>query len=147
MGKTAFSGPVYGAQSVLYSVRADVSSGGGNGVSTEVGWVVVPTGQDWYVTDFQVMRQSTGSTGLAIGLYDDSSNISSIVLNSSVENATSRAAIAPDGGEYAGTRILGGSTVTIRAIQSSVAPASSGVYANVHGYVRYAVSTRNAEIV
>lgn len=147
MGKTAFSGPVYGAQHTLYAVRVDVSSGGGNGVSTEVGWTVVPVGQDWFVTDFQVMRMSTGSTGLGIGLYDDSSNVSSIVLNSSLANASSIAMIAPDGGEYAGARIAAGSTVTIRAIQSSVAPASSGVYVNVLGYVRYVASTRNAEVV
>lgn len=146
MGKTAFSGPVYGAAGHLYSVRFDVSSGAGNGVSTEVGYTVVPTGQDWYITDFNVMRMSTGSTGLGIALYDDSTVVSSVVLNSSLANASSRVELPPDGGEFAGVRIAQGSTVTIRAIQSSAVAASSGCYANVLGFVRFVPSTRYADL-
>lgn len=147
MGKTAYSGPVYGAQSVLlYGRIADVSSGAGDGVSTQIGRIVVPRGQDWFLTDFQAARTSTGSTGLGFSLLANSTVLSSLTINSSLADASSLAQLTPDGGEYAGVRVAQNTTLTVRVAQSSVAPASSGVYISVHGFVRYAVSTRNAEV-
>ena len=144
MGKTSFSGPAYGAQGTLYSGQLSAFSSGA--ISTVIGRIVVPVGQDWFATDFDVARQSTGSTGLGLAVYDDGTVISSIVLNSSLADASSVAEITPDGGEYAGTRIAAGSTVTFRAVQGSSSPASSGLYFNLCGYVRYVASTRNAPL-
>ena len=49
MGKTAFSGPVFGAKQTLFSVRVpDISSGSGSGLSSVIiGSWVVPVGEDW----------------------------------------------------------------------------------------------------
>ena len=146
MGKTAFSGPVFGAKSLLATVRLDVSSGGGNGVSTTIGAAIVPAGEDWYVTDFFAGRESTGSTSYGLSVDDDGTNVSSVTFTSSLAGQRQLVAITADAGEFSGKQIAAGSTITFRCVQSSVIGASSGVQVSLYGYPRYiAGSTRYAE--
>ena len=51
MGKTSFSGPVYGAKATLFSFGPVNSQATG---STTIGGVVVPAGEDWYATELSV---------------------------------------------------------------------------------------------
>lgn len=147
MGKTAYSGPLFGAKSLLASARlGDVSTGAGDGISTAIGFAIVPVGEDWYVTDFSAGRESTGSTSYGLAIDDDGTNVSSITITSS--NAAQRRinVIAADAGEFAGARIAAGSTITFRLVVSSGIGASSGVACNLYGYPRYLPgSTRYAE--
>lgn len=147
MGKTAFSGPVWGAKSLLMSARCEtVSTGAGNGISTTVAFAVVPVGEDWYITDFQAFRTSTGSTTYELQLQDDSSKISSGRITSSGANAVINNALAPTGGEYAGVQVLSGSTLAAVFVDSSVTGASSGLIVNVYGYPRFVASSRYNEV-
>jgi hypothetical protein len=146
MGKTAFSGPTFGAWGLLgFASRDAVSTGGGNGVSTAIGCAVVPVGQDWYATDFLAARESTGSTGYGLFVADDGVTVSSVTITSSAAAVRSMNAITPDAGEFAGTRIASGSTITFNVSFSSGTGASSGVSMALYGYPRYLTSTRYAE--
>ena len=146
MGKTAFSGPLFGAKSLLaHAIKQDVSSGGGSGISTVIGSAIVPAGEDWYVTDFYASRESTGSTVYGLAIDDDSSNVSSITFTSSNAAQRQNNAITPAAGEFSGVRIASGSTITFRFVNSSAVGASSGVQCALYGYPRYFSSTRYAE--
>lgn len=142
MGKTAFSGPVYGAKALLATIRvSDISSGAGNGLSTNLASFVIPVGEDWYATEFAYHRQSTGSTGLELSIQDDSTKISSVTIGSSLADRTGYLTITPDGGEYQGKQMASGSTITFNVVQSSVAPPSSGVTLALYGYKRFVNSS------
>lgn len=144
MGKTAYSGPVYGAKQTLFSVHvSDISSGAGNGVSTNLGMTRVPVGEDWYACEFAYHRGSTGSTGIEFSVQANSSKISSVTIASSAADQMNFILITPDGGEYEGTRIASLSTVSFNVVQSSVAPATSNVTLSLYGYRRFINSTRS----
>jgi hypothetical protein len=144
MGKTAFSGPVYGAKGTLHSFRVqDISTGAGDGLAGVVlSGLIVPSGEDWYATEFSAFRGSTGSTGMGFAVLDDSTLVSSATINSSLANASTLALIAADGGEYEGKRIAGGSVVTFTVTQSSGVAASSAVTLCLSGFRRFVSSTR-----
>jgi hypothetical protein len=146
MGKTAFSGPLFGAKSLLASVYLpDVSSGANAGISTTIGGAIVPAGEDWLVTDFYAGRESVGSTDHGFALDDDGSNVSSITLDSSLAQRKI-VAITADAGEFAGKAIASGSTITFRMVTSSGIAASSGIHVSLYGYPRYIPgSTRYSE--
>lgn len=145
MGKTAFDGPAFGSQQTLCSVRVgDISSGAGDGLSSVVlASGIVPAGEDWYACELNASRGSTGSTGLKITFNDDSTQVAVVTLASSVANDNRISVITKDSAEYSGTRMASGSTWTLTVTQSSVAPASSAVYAAVSGYRRWIPSTRD----
>lgn len=144
MGKTAFSGPVYGSKQTLQSFRvSDISSGGGNGLSSVVLHAcIVPSGEDWFGTEFNVFRSSTGSTSQVFTLNDDSTQVSAISITSSVASQNSISILTKDGGEYEGTKFASGSTLTFTVTQSSVVGASSGISITLSGYRRWIPSTR-----
>lgn len=145
MGYARFSGPVYGAKgTMLTGYQAAISSGGGNGMNSTILSVVVPVGEQWYATDLLVYRKSTGSTGMACTLRLNSSVIATVNLNSSLADASSKAEIAPDGGEKEGTLLDSGQTVSLQAVTSSVCSTSSDLTMIVRGYTRYLDSSRYA---
>ena len=141
MGKTAFSGPVYGAKSLLWSVYRDNTP-----ISTAAQTlrsIVLPTYEDWYVTEFRTWRGSTGSTAFTVSLTDDSSLVASIAITSSLAGQVGSTTLAADPGEYEGVRIAAGSSlsVTLQNGNSSVV-GSSDVSASIYGYIRFVSSTR-----
>lgn len=138
MGKTAFSGPVFGAKCLLATVRvSDISSGAGNGLSTNLAAYVIPTGEDWYATEFGYHRQSTGSTGIEFSVQVNSSKFSSKTIASSAADQAGFVTITPTPGEFQGQQLPSGSTITFNVVQSSLAPASSGVTLSLYGYKRF----------
>jgi hypothetical protein len=136
MGRTAFSGPAFGAKSLLWSVSADnvvISTA----IQTEAS-IVVPAGEDWYVTEMHVHRGSTGSTAFVATLVDDTTNVATVAIASSAADVAGSTRPTPDGGEFAGVQVLSGSSVSFRVTNgNSSVVGSSKVYAWVYGFPRW----------
>lgn len=133
MGKSAFLGPVYGAKATLFSFGPINAS-----ASTVLGGVIVPAGEDWYATELSVFRNSTGSTTAVITALDDSTVVTATGAITSSLTAASAIKICPtDGGEYEGTRIASGSTVTF-----TVSDTNLGLCVSLSGYRRFINSSR-----
>lgn len=145
MGKTAFSGPVYGAKAVLATLGpvAAISTGAGDGLSSVVlGGFIVPTGEDWYATELNAYRCSTGSTSMIVTCNANSSAVGTVAFTSSNADQNRITIVTRDGGEYEGKRIASGSTVNFTISQSSVVGASSGLTVTLHGFRRFVDSSR-----
>lgn len=142
MGKTAFSGPVFGAKQTLYSAAFAASTGS----SFVLGGTVVPSGEDWYATELALYRGSTGSSGFTVELLDDSSLVTSV--NATIPGSSGGSTIAfgnivvvtADAGEYEGTKILSGSVISFR--HSSHAGPNVGCGITLSGYRRWIPSSR-----
>lgn len=137
MGKTAFSGPVYGAKQTLFSMGPAAAS---TGVIAAIAGTVVPAGEDWYATELVLYRNSTGSTNLVISLLDDSTTVGSVGIGGSSIAAGNIAIFTPDGGEYEGTRLASGSVLTFN--HSSHAGPNINNFVSLYGFRRFANSTR-----
>src|SRR3990167_6142620 len=98
MGKTAYSGPVFGSYSLLWTASQEAAI-----VSTAASTIAnltVPAGQDWYITDVMASRESTASTALVVELLDDSTSIATVAITSSLADASGSTHLTPDAGEY-----------------------------------------------
>ena len=143
MGRTRFSGPVYGAKQTLFSIGRDsLSTGAGSGVSTAFAATIIPAGEDWYACEFQAFRGSTGSSVTGFWVKDDSTVVSSVTMTSTTAEANSIAIITPDGGEKEGVRMLSGSTITFGHTNSSAQGALTNVSVALFGYRRFVTSSR-----
>lgn len=140
MGKTSFSGPVYGAKSLLWAVPlgADVSGSTASTLSVTVGKIVVPPGEDWIITDVSVFRNSTGSTGFTATLDDDSTVIATVPVTSSLAASQGSTRVAATAGEYTGIVAASGSTLTM-TFDDAIAASSfvSRGTAWVYGFPRW----------
>ena len=148
MGKTAFSGPVYGAKSLLWSAHA-ANTIAASSVTETVCAMQVPSYEDWLITEFKVFRGSSHSTAVTTtyGLTDDSTVIANVVQASGA--ATSGAQVlystilTATPGEYEGQIVEGGSTLGFTYNHGgNTAAVDSNVTAWVYGYIRYKDSTR-----
>ncbi len=138
MGKTSFSGPVYGSKQTLFSVGPATASTGSSAVFAGT---LVPAGEDWFATELSLYRNSTGSTNLVISLHDDSTLMGTVgVGGSSATAASAISIITKDGGEYEGARIASGSLITLS--HSSHAGPNANLFAVLSGFRRFANSTR-----
>lgn len=137
MGKTAFSGPVFGAKQTLLSVGPFEASSGAS--TTIYAGVVIPSGEDWYATEVSLYKGSTGSTGFVAVVRKGSTALSSQAITSSAV-ASARAIVTADAGEYEGKRLASGSTVTVEALSPTVP--TSLVTVVVSGFRRFVSSTR-----
>jgi hypothetical protein len=143
MGKTSFLGPVYGAKQTLVSIsQPSLSSGAGAGISTFVHAVIVPPGEDWYLTEFGAFRGSTGSSVTAFWVQDDATVVSSVTMTSTTANVNALNIITPDGGEYEGTRAASGSTITFWYSNASAQGQILNAGWTLNGYRRFLNSTR-----
>jgi hypothetical protein len=142
MGRTRFSGPVYGAKQTLWSANAlTLSTGVG---STLVAATIVPVGEDWYATEFQAFRGSTASSQAGFSIQKGSSVLSSITFTSTTANvANSINVITPTGGEKEGARIPSGSTVTFHYADASSQSALTRCSWMLSGYRRFVTSSRS----
>jgi hypothetical protein len=127
MGRTRFSGPTYGAKATLYS--ASLLTSGSSGTFARV---KVPAGEDWFATDFSIGRESTGVSGHAIVLLDDSTVLSSLAY-ADVNAGSTVATLTADAGEDEGVRIAAGSVVTFRTTST----ATGYISAALRGYTRF----------
>ncbi len=151
MGKTAFSGPVYGAKSLLWNFSATLAS---TGASTFcIAKTAIPPYEDWYVTELAVSASSNGaaawylkSEGGSSGLpryQGQASTVAQTVASvtsgaSSVLNTFTTA--SPTAGEYEGLYVPAGSTLRL---VSSGATQSANLSVSARGYIRYINSTRS----
>lgn len=135
MGKTAYSGPVFGAQQLLWSAHRDNS-----GISTTantIGAITVPAGVDWHVTDMHVYRGSTHSTAFVAALVDDSTTIASVALTSSLAAQSGTVRLTPESGEYDGLRVAAGSALSATVHNGGSSVTSSIVSVWVYGFPRW----------
>ncbi len=140
MGKTAFSGPVYGAKETLWSVGPIAASTGAVAVCAGT---IIPTGEDWYGTELVMFRNSTGSTNLVMTLIDDSTTVGTVGVGGSSATAASAITVLPtDGGEFEGTKLAGGSTLTLS--HSSHAGPNINLFVAVHGFRRFNFTSTRA---
>jgi len=158
MGKTAFSGPVYGAKSLLWAWGpfTDAHSTGASTGALSVNPVpnrTVPNYEDWMVTEMYVTCSTNSSVAGAHGFYLKSEGGSTTgivradggvstatqtvvsVLNTGTSTNFAGSAIATaTPGEYEGKS-------TLRLVSSGVSLTGT-VQVNVMGYIRYVNSTR-----
>lgn len=145
MGKTAFSGPVYGAKSLLWSAYVPV---GTSGVAGTYAVTQVPVYEDWYATEtyFACSSCSTGAVSVSsvtnFQITDDSSALHSAVSVTSTAAGT-LTTVAADGGEYEGKRIAGGSTLAFVITGGSSSVPIGSARAELRGFIRYINSTRS----
>lgn len=143
MGKEAHSGPVYGAKSLLWSSRIEALSTNASGVSgVVVAATIVPTYEDWYITEFAGHRSGAGSTSLVMKLVDDSTVMNTLTFNSSLVDQNICQTVTATPGEYEGLWVAGGSTLTVTYDCSSATIASTGVSFSARGFIRWINSTR-----
>jgi hypothetical protein len=140
MGKTSFTGPVFGAKQSLIDCGPVSAS---TGSSAAFYGVIVPAGEDWFVTDLAIFRNSTGSTDLAISVLDDSTNVLSVTANGSSIAFSNIGRATADSGEFQGTKIASGSTITL--VHSSHAGPNANLCVQVSGFRRYLPSTTYRE--
>lgn len=157
MGKTAFSGPVYGAKGVLATYSASAISSSGASTAMVASWIV-PVYEDWFVTEITAycssassggntitVKSEGGSTAGASRTWGDGSNSTKAqtIGTATWGTATSgpiTTAVAASAGEYEGRWVPGGSTV--RAVLSSVTNQIANLNIGLRGYVRFLNSTR-----
>lgn len=148
MGRTAYSGPVFGAKSLLWMAHRDnVLSAANSTVTETLGKVRVPVGEDWYVTEMQIYRGSSGTTAATatFQLTDDSTVIADLATASSVTGLMLSTNVTPTAGEYQGLQVLSNSTLAAQVTHGgSSAAISSDVTMWVYGYIRYVDSSRSA---
>lgn len=138
MGKTSFTGPVYGAKQTLLCVGPVAAS---TGSSAAFYGTIVPAGEDWYPTEISLYRNSTGSTNLVVSLLDDSTLIGSVGVGGSSATAASVIAVfTKDSGEFEGTKIASGSTITL--VHSSHAGPNANLCVTISGFRRFISSSR-----
>jgi hypothetical protein len=140
MGKTAFSGPAFGAKATLFSAGPVSASTGSSAIFSGT---VVPPGEDWYPTDISLYRNSTGSTNLVISVHDDSTLVGSVGIGGSSIVASNLARFTADSGEYQGLRVASGSTLTLS--HSSHAGPNANLTVVLSGYRRWIPSTTYTE--
>lgn len=163
MGKTAFSGPVYGAKSLLWV--AGPSAAASSGASTVAAFTqpgysrrVVPAYEDWIVTEAYLtcstastvanatgwkLKVEGGSTTVPRSNGQASTNAATIlsIVTGGSSNVEKIAIADVTPGEYEGTWCPAGST--LRWV-SSGASLPSLPQMHVMGFIRYIDSTRSA---
>lgn len=162
MGVTRFSGPVYGAKSVLWvagpSAAASTSASTVNAfLQPGYGRRVVPAYEDWFVTEAYVVCSTASTVAAACGWKlkveggssnsqprpngQGTTNAATIltVLGGGSSNVEASATASVTAGEYEGTWCPAGST--LRWV-SSYADIPTLPQMQVMGYIRFIDSTR-----
>lgn len=111
--------------------------------------MVIPAGQDWFISDFHVFRESTHSTAFVASLVDDSSRaqassaaVANVALTSSLAAQVGSTVVAADAGEYEGRRVAAGSTLSLTIASGNSSVSASPMAAWTYGYIRFVSSTR-----
>lgn len=158
MGKTAFSGPVYGAKGLLMSAGPFATAGG---TTSAFASIVVPAYETWYVTETFASNAQLTSNSSNVKIFLKAKGTSTSVSYPgpgpdpafptgnpgtilSLTGPTSTAAInlsaaptTPTPGEYEGYGVPANSS--LRIVSSGTIGA---LFVNVRGFVRFLSSTR-----
>lgn len=159
MGKTAFSGPVYGSKSQLASFAYAVTSSQATTAVAVVGSVrTVPPYEDWFITEVWASCSTCSSGAAAIYLKTEGGSTTIAPAPWGTGNGSTRAAtiatitsgtstqfstavtLTATPGEYEGSWVPAGSTLRL------VSSANSGIAnlnVSVMGYIRFRNSTRS----
>jgi hypothetical protein len=153
MGKVAFSGPVYGAKSVLFSHSAASPTTSASTILLAA--TVVAPYEDWYVTEIKasfstgssagnsfVFKSEGGSSGLARyqGMASTVAQTIGTINSGTSTSLNAVTTVTATAGEYEGLYVPAGSTV--RVVSTSVNPLSK-VNVSIWGFVRFIPSTRS----
>lgn len=131
MGRTEFSGPVYGAVGVL--AVAHIDSIGPSVTDTEIFQIDVPSTEDWFITRVAAYCSNQGNAG-TIDVEDDTAS----VLSASITLATAdsvESAVAASAGEDEGRRVVAGSSITVDATVAATT-AATDITVTIEGYRR-----------
>lgn len=157
MGKTAFSGPVYGAKGLLFSAAGVGTSGAS---TIYVASLVVPAYETWYLTEFRACCSSNSSNANvklkvkgtstsasypgpgpdpAFPTGNPSTGVANLSFGASTVASVASAIPTATAGEYEGYAAPANSS--IRVVSTSVGPIA-GLNVNLFGFVRFLDSTR-----
>lgn len=159
MGLSRFSGPTYGAKSLLWAVGPATGSTGASTARPFVNaaTLVLPPYEDWFVTEFRVGCSTCSSVGNNIILKSKGGSTSIlpapwgagagstitqtiVTINPGTSTTLSTWATCPTtAGEYEGTWVPAGSTLYV--VSSGVNPMGQLAW-NVMGFIRFRNSTR-----
>ncbi len=161
MGYSRFSGPVYGAKSMIWGVGPATQIATTNATTsrpfTGGSHVVVPPYEDWFVTEFRcgistcssvgnsiILKSKGGSTSILPAPWGTGAGSTVTQTLSNINTGTSTtlstwATITPTAGEVEGAWVPAGSTLYV--VSSGVNPLG-GLNWNVMGYIRFRSSTR-----
>lgn len=158
MGKTAFSGPVYGSKSLLWSYAVTAGATGASTALLAAGSVrVVPPYEDWFITEMHASASTCSSGNHTIYLKTEGGSTTIAPAPWGTGNGSTRAATVATLGAGTSTTISSGVTATATAgeyegswvpagstlrLVSSGGSAPSNVTVNVMGFVRFRNSTR-----
>lgn len=158
MGKSALSGPVYGAKSLLAKFSAGAATSTGASTALVCSWIV-PPGEDWFVTELSAFCSTCSSLGNTItlkseggstaGVFRDWGNGNNSTIAQTITSVTwgtsttgpILAVVTPTAGEYEGKWVPTGST--LRAVLSSVVNPIANFNLSVRGYPRFVSSSRS----
>jgi len=160
MGLSRYSGPVYGAKCLLWTVGPVTgSTGASTGLAAINSARTIPPYEDWFVTEMHITASTNSSVTAAHAFYlkteGGSSSLPPRQNGQGTTNAATILSIVPTGnsttfstwatatvsaGEYEGTYCPAGSSLRL---VSSGAVAVGQFTAQVMGYIRFANSTRS----
>lgn len=131
MGKTSFSGPVFGGEQILG--QGFTESLAASASATEFYEVLVPADEDWYATRAQAYCTLAGNAGVA-DIKDDGTSVlpSTIALTAA---AAVNKDVTADPGEYSGKRIAAASVVTFHGTNGTTT-AATHMIVTLYGYKR-----------
>lgn len=133
-GGDALGGPDYGAKALLAVVQAGtVATGATNAV---VGKVVIPSTEDWVITDWQAYAANQGSNAGVLTLLAGAAAVQASKTITLVTGSPVAVSFTADAGEDEGTTVAGGSTLSVQAATGNTT-AVSEVTVQITGYRRY----------
>ena len=133
MGRTSFSGPVYGGVGLLHVVAKD--SVATAQTDLEINEVRLPDDEDWFVTRVQAYCDDAGSAAAALDVEDDGDSILSGALTLTSDSSVVSVPTT-DPGEDAGKRVAAGSLLTVD-ITTGNTSGPADVQITIVGYRRY----------
>ena len=145
MGRTRFSGPVYGAKGSLGSVSlaSGVISSGASTALVPTARFIVPAYEDWYLTEFGVQCSTCSSNAASFKLKveQNATNTTAATITSGTSTSiNSVTACSITAGEYEGFLAPAGSTVRVVSSGNS-AMGITGLH--IRGYIREKDSSRS----
>ncbi len=154
MGKVAFSGPLYGAKSMLWGLGPFTASSGAT--TSLIAHRTVPPYEDWYLTEYHVTSSTNSSVGNSIILKSEGGSTTGVTrLSGGVTSTVAQTVFSIDAGTSTSLSLAGPITGTPGEYEGLYVPAgsslrlvSSGVNGiaqlcvQVMGFIRYVSSTR-----
>lgn len=132
MGRTSFSGPVYGAKSLLGV--ASIGTIGPSVTDSEIAELLVPANEDWYVTDVQAYCLNQGNGGTV----DVESPDGTSLLSANITLTTGAAAagvVVKTAEEDEGRRVASATRLHVE-VTDGATTAITGLIVSVYGYIR-----------